>query len=292
MQRRSALAPTNRNVSASTGLAKFHLSPKRENVNEDRKAVSQEAVPFELSQKSLSGSGRIPSQPARRAQASPFSGFAVDKPSKETQQPQFSRNELLSRYALKQTKLMELEKQKEILEFEILEIQAQLKTSIQVENHGAARPKNGLELTDLKKKVSTLFMPPPPTVRKAPSSIFTPSPELKKMTSAIFSPLEKPISIPQSELSRKASLVFSEVKSKFDQQQNEIEALTKKSATLAKSFVNRWSPTKKSSTAATDTSFSLDNWTLSPALANESILLSEDEPFDESGIHIDDYESD
>lgn len=121
------LTPRNRVISESTGLFKLQLSPQRN-----------------LSQTS----------PTRSK------GLKVRVPIVEQiREPSLTKSDLLAKYASKQAKLMEVEKQAEMLRFELLELQAQLHLEINKD-----RPLENIkmraneEVNMLKKKVSTMFL--------------------------------------------------------------------------------------------------------------------------------------
>lgn len=121
------LTPRNRVISESTGLFKLQLSPQR-----------------------------------NLAQTSPTrsKGLKVSVPIVEQiREPSLTKSDLLVKYASKQAKLMEVEKQAEMLRFELLELQAQLHLEINkdrpLEN---IKSRANEEVSILKKKVSTMFL--------------------------------------------------------------------------------------------------------------------------------------
>lgn len=356
------LSPRNRNISQSTGLAKFNLSPKKPHLDSANDAYALRYEPprlnrgtdsdlerkasFHRARSVFDGSPirknpeknpglRVKTPGSRKPKASsPFRPtFAVEKTvekeefGEEKTYQTSNRNELLSKYAAKQTKLMDLNKQKELLEFEILEIEAQLQKSIGTNTFmDSMYAKANTEVKTLKNKVSTLFQngPDPLLLRKTASSIFNPGPEtprdaisffspkapatpgssLRKTASSIFSP---PASlIPNHDLKKKASAMLntkfvSDVRDKIDQQQNEIEELTKKGTEFARNLLLSLSSKKESRESfLADSSFLVDNLG-ELSVADRSVVLSEDGyveegdilgESDQSGIDIDDYDSD
>ncbi|GBL52292.1 hypothetical_protein [Candidozyma auris] len=235
---RSPLRQNNRVISASTGLCKLQLSPKRQ---------PQEAT-------------------TRYGQKSPKSPKTKSKPllQVEAAQPEPTKNELLSKLAQKQAKLTELENQAELVRFELLEIQAQLKETYE--------PKDSA-LNGLSRKVSTIFSAPQaPQLRKTASKVFnTETTMLKQKASQIFN----------------NNRFFDDVKRKMDKQQADFEELTKKGQDFARNFLGMAKP-KENSTNAADSSFVLDNLDTEQKTMEKSILLSEED----SLIDIDDYDSD
>ncbi|KAM9906223.1 hypothetical protein OXX69_006882 [Metschnikowia pulcherrima] len=344
------LSPRNRNISSSTGLAKFNLSPKRTNPKNDlayafqyeppfranadleRKASFHKArsvfdKPFQNKENETFGLTKSPEIKLRHKPSSPFRPppFAVEATSSQTDQNSFknglgfSRNELLSKYASKQTQLMEIQREKEVLEFEILEIEAELHKNVGPPSSSfmdSVYTRANTDMSLLKNKVSTIFGP---ELRKSASTIFSPdsgtkfrppagsgSPRtIKKTASSIFSPPPNltnlpnlPNIMPSQDLKRKASHIFNtklnEVRGKLDQQQNEFEEFTKKGTEFAKSLISSLSPKKESKEGSifAESSFLVDNLA-DMSLIDRSVLLSESESdLAGSGIDIDDYDSD
>lgn len=193
------LTPRNRVISESTGLFKLQLSPQR----------------------------NLPQSSPTRSK-----GLNVKVPIVEqTRQPSPTKSELLAKYASKQAKLMEVEKQAEVLRFELLELQAQLHLEINkdhpLEN---IRARANEEVTMLKKKVSTIFLanwpvgndkvediPPERSPNRPQKSTTTllPGPELTKKASEVFVAnhqlMKKKAStiFNKPETMRKASTIFS-----------------------------------------------------------------------------------
>lgn len=334
------LTQRNRNVSLLTGLAKFHLSPPKNRLNErppkriespidlERKASFHRARQLfaEKANQELQKGEKLAKAPGtpkenagpKKKLSSPFRPtFAVEteSPLKQKSEPKMnndeSRTALLSRYAAKQTKLAELGREKLVLEFEILELEAQLQSSIGEQNFlDSMYTKANTEVNSLKKRVSTIFqLPLSPEIRKTASSIFSPSEfstgaqnqmasffspkaphsqkagsPLKNSTSTFFSP---PTVIPGQELKKKASAILnnkfvSEVREKIDQQQNEFEELTKKGTDFARGLFMSMAPKSeadKRQDRLVDSSFLMDNLA-DLSIIDRSVVLSEDEEND------------
>lgn len=118
----TVLAPRNRIISESTGLYKLQLSPKK------------------------------PTAPSPTRMSR---GLKVSVPIVEQEQDCApDRNELLRKYASKQAKLIELEKQAELVRFELLELQTQLEIEF-----NKAKP-DRIRSARLTKRVSTIFQSP------------------------------------------------------------------------------------------------------------------------------------
>ncbi|KAM9909159.1 hypothetical protein OXX69_005690 [Metschnikowia pulcherrima] len=346
------LSPRNRNISSSTGLAKFNLSPKRINPKNDLAYALQYEPPFranaDLERKAsfhkarsvfdnpsqnkengALGLTKSPEMKLRHKPSSPFRPppFAVEATVSQTDQNSpknglgLSRAELLSKYASKQTRLLEIQREKEVLEFEILEIEAELHKNVGPPSSSfmdSVYTRANTDMSLLKNKVSTIFGP---ELRKSASTIFSPdsgtklrppagsgSPRtIKKTASSIFSPPPNltnlpnlpnlPNIMPSQDLKKKASHIFNtklnEVRGKLDQQQNEFEEFTKKGTEFAKSLISSLSPKKESKESIfAESSFLVDNLADS-SLIDRSVLLSDSESdLDGSGIDIDDYYSD
>lgn len=193
-----------------------------------------------------------------------------------------TKNDLLSRYASKQAKLMEVEKQAETLRFELLELQAQLHLEINRDHPLDIRARANVEVNSLKKKVSTMF--------QNGSPVRTPVRE-----SAELETIKKPMAIfPNQELvKKKASMVFNnkfiaDVRGRMDQQQAEIDKIAKKGSDFAKNLFTSLSP--KKSGPVDDTSFLFDS-VAETSMVNKSILLSEDDTVEHSMLDIDEYSS-
>ncbi|OBA23272.1 hypothetical protein METBIDRAFT_103207 [Metschnikowia bicuspidata var. bicuspidata NRRL YB-4993] len=356
------LSPRNRNISQSTGLAKFKLSPKRAHLESTKDACAllyeppklshqfnaelERKASFHRARSVFDGSPLrkcgekqaefpdIPGLLSTRPKAkSPFRpSFTVEratgntiKEQKSVKEP--SRNDLLFKYAEKQTKLLELQRQKEVLEFEILEIEAQLQKNIGQDTFAKVHT----EPNTLKNKVSTLFQSGPDSslLRKTASTIFSTNTEISKESTPFFSPklsaprqnspvasLRKTASsiftppanfMPNHELKKKASAMLNnkfmnDVRDKIDQQQNEFEEFTKKGTEFARNFITSLSPKKEPEpreSILADSSFSVDNL-VNLSIADRSVLLSDDEyegenildDSEQSAIHIDDCDSD
>lgn len=164
------LTPRNRVISESTGLFKLQLSPQR----------------------------NLPQSSPTRSK-----GLNVKVPIVEqTRQPAPTKSDLLAKYASKQAKLMEVEKQAEVLRFELLELQAHLHLEINKDHPiESIRARANDEVTMLKKKVSTIFLanwpvgndkveeiPPERSQnrpQKSPTTLL-PGPELTKKASEVF----------------------------------------------------------------------------------------------------------
>lgn len=122
---KTVLVPRNRIISESTGLYKLQLSPKN----------------------------RPPPSPTRSSR-----GLKVAVPIVEQEHDSVpDRNDLLRKYASKQAKLMELEKQTELVRFELLELQAQLEAEF---NKSKPDMRIQQDVVRLTKRVSTIFQSP------------------------------------------------------------------------------------------------------------------------------------
>lgn len=181
--------------------------------------------------------------------------------------------------AAKKLRLEQLKKEMATVEFEILEMETNLKYGDKdVDKKLDFGPDTFLaQGQSLSRKVSKLFL--------GGSTILPPT------TSS--HPLSSPKKVGDSfdTLQRKALNYFNnrllpDVKEKLDQQQTELEAISKKGADLAKNFISSLSPKKKEQMVVNDVSFSLDQLG-DLSLVDTSVLLSED-----SVVDIDDYESD
>lgn len=214
-----------------------------------------------------------------------------------------TRSELLAKYAAKQAKLMELEKQTELLRFELVELQAQLHHEINRNAPDTIKARANAEVTNLKKKVSLIFQNAPVApIMKKPSTIFVEEElhplELNKKPSIFFQ---------NNQMVRKtASTVFgnkflSEVRDVMDQQQADFGKFAKRGSDLARNFFTSLSPKKSSlPESGPETSFVLDTGNINSIL-DKSILLSDDDTRelgnstelsnDTSAIDIDDYNS-
>lgn len=164
---------------------------------------------------------------------------------------------LLSRYAAKKAELAALEKQRETLRFEIMELEAEL--NIQPDVPFAARAVSDVNM--LRKKVSTMF--------QSPQKLQEP---LKKRTSMLFNNLV-------------------DVKGRIEEQHNEF---TRKGSDLARNFFSSILP--KKGPCAADSSILFDDIAESSVI-HLSFLLSDDEQEQEIsgdvlGVDIDDYSSD
>lgn len=232
---RLPLKPANRVILESTGLCKLQLSPKRENRSRPQ------TLPKLTGQRLLL---RVqPAEPER------------------TVSP--SRNQLLSKIAQKQAKLMELENQAELVRYELVELQAQLQVPEKTD------PPAFAEVRNLTKKVSTMFQAPPPVIRKKASNIFNSEPAaLKQKASFLLN-----------------NRFLTDVKEKMDQQQAELEEFTKKGSDFARSFLGF----KKQEKDVADSSFMFENLDSKPIDMNKSILLSEEL---DSSLVVDAYVSD
>lgn len=284
------LTPRNRIISESTGLVKLQLSPQR----------------------------NLPHSSPTRTK-----GLKVQLPIVEQKATtkERSRSDLLAKYASKQAKLMELEKQTEALRFELLELEAELQLEINREFPlQSIKARANVEVSNLKKKVSTIFQQnvksdqveslrspmktPMKTPMKSSMSTSGKSPMKAPMESSVKPPVfassQSPVKKPSmlfnnQEIRKKASTVFNnkflaEVRGKLDQQQAEIEDFAKKSSDMAKNFWGSLLP-KKETQPNIDSSFVFENVKESEREAetsflNKSILLSDD-----SAIDIDDYTS-
>lgn len=263
------LTPRNRIISESTGLVKLQLSPQR----------------------------NLPHSSPTRTK-----GLKVQLPIVEQKATtkERSRSDLLAKYASKQAKLMELEKQTEALRFELLELEAELQFEINREFPlQSIKARANVEVSNLKKKVSTIFQQNVKSdqVESLRSPMKTPmkSP-VKPGLGGSQSPVKKPSMLfNNQEMRKKASTVFNnkflaEVRGKLDQQQAEIEDFAKKSSDMAKNFWGSLLP-KKETQPSIDSSFVFENVRESEREAetsflDKSILLSDD-----SAIDIDDYTS-
>lgn len=266
------LTPRNRIISESTGLVKLQLSPQR---------------------------NAPPPSPTRSTK-----GLKVTLPIVE-QAPEAStpsKADLLAKYASKQAKLMELEKQADVLRFELLELQAQLHLEINRDHpltHIKARA--NVEVTNLRKKVSTIFLNGntsparggnlnpdhiPAELAKKPSMLFANHDAVRKKASTVFN-----------------NKFLADVRGKLDQQHAEIEDFAKKSSHLAKNFFTSLLPKKPDQTPlAADSSFMFENVGVparkvratnvaaESSFLNDTILLSDDDS-EHSAIDIDDYSS-
>ncbi|SGZ55709.1 CIC11C00000002639 [Sungouiella intermedia] len=122
------LTPRNRIISETTGLVKLQLSPLR----------------------------NAPQVSPARSKGLKVSVPIVEQ-SKEPAAP--TKSDLLAKYASKQAKLMELEKQAEVLRFELMELQAQLHLEINKDRPlETIKTRANEEVNMLKKKVSTIFL--------------------------------------------------------------------------------------------------------------------------------------
>lgn len=119
---KTVLAPRNRIISESTGLYKLQLSPQN----------------------------RPPPSPTKLSRGLRVSVPIVEQ--NEVSAP--DKNDLLRKYASRQAKLMELEKQAELVRFELLELQAQLEAKFH-----KSKPDAGIQqdMARLTKRVSTIF---------------------------------------------------------------------------------------------------------------------------------------
>lgn len=123
---KTVLSPRNRIISESTGLYKLQLSLKN----------------------------RTPPSPTKLSR-----GLKVSVPIIEQKQDSApDHNELLRKYASKQAKLMELEKQTELVRFELLELQAQLEAEFNKSKPADMRIHQ--DMARLTKRVSTIFQSP------------------------------------------------------------------------------------------------------------------------------------
>lgn len=181
--------------------------------------------------------------------------------------------------AAKKLRLEQLKKEMATIEFEILEMETNLKyTDTDLDKKLDFSPDTFLAHgQSLSRKVSKLFL--------GGSTILAPATPPH--------PLSSPKKVGDSfdTLQRKALNYFNnrllpDVKEKLDQQQTELEAISKKGADLAKNILSSFSPKKKEQAIMADTSFSLDQLG-DLSLVDTSVLLSED-----SVVDIDDYESD
>lgn len=183
--------------------------------------------------------------------------------------------------AAKKLRLEQLKKEMATVEFEILELETNLKCSDKLDTDLDKKLDFGPDTflaqgQSLSRKVSKLFL--------GGSTILAPA--------APPHPLSSPKKVGDSfdNLQRKALNYFNnrllpDVKEKLDQQQTELEAISKKGADLAKNLISSLSPKKKENIVMADVSFSLDQLG-DLSLVDTSIILSED-----SVVDIDDYES-
>lgn len=240
--RGTSLART-RVISESTGLLRLQLSPQN----------------------------KAPKTPTKASRGLRVAVPIVEQREKKVDSPQ--KPELLTKYARKQAKLMELEKQAEIIRFELLEIQAQLQETSPIREFRPKAPfqetspvrefttKANSEVAQLKNKVSIMFQPPP---------------TLKKTASKFFN---------QDSMKKTLNNTFLDVKEKIDQQQAEFDKFTKKGTFMARTWIDSLSPKKDTRQNVADSSFMFENIEDDGAVVEKSILLSEDE------IDIDDYSS-
>lgn len=260
-----------RNVSDSTGLAKFHLSPKRSG-----HAVSggpgspTRGKPPQYGSRVLQ-SPFLSDEDRRGLMKKASRGVLVTTtpgpkkplaPSKE-QITQPSHDELLARYARKQQQQAELQRQKELVDFELLEIEAQIQAM--VGSPEAARTPRIMERAEaevqqLKKKVSTVFAG---RGDERKGNVFFKQNNLRLKALAVFLPF------------------LDDVKEKLDQQHLEIEELTKG---LAQKFLSALSPQKQPQRI--DLLDALDFMDVLEHVETSAVFL------DDLAIGIDDYESD
>ncbi|GEQ68058.1 hypothetical protein JCM33374_g1724 [Metschnikowia sp. JCM 33374] len=313
-------AETERKASFYKARSVFDGSPVRKSTPEPKTSGLQRSA-------STSGVGPTTKNPNASSPYRP--DFALDRTvekthtQEENNTKELSRNELLSQYASKQTRLVDLQKQRELLEFEVLELEAQLQNNIGEETFmDSLYAKANTEANTLKSKVSTLFQTrpenlslskrassifsshmdskdafvslftaksPSPTQKSATSSNFSPgkAPSFRDSASAIFSPSSN--LIPTHELKERASAIInntvSEVREKLDQQQNEFEEFTKKGTELARNFISSLSPKKSSprESVFADSSFFVENLG-DMSIIDRSVLLSEDDSYGDAGV--------
>lgn len=150
-----------------------------------------------------------------------------------------------------------MEKEVELLRFEILEIESQLKSEALEDPFDVLKS----EVAMLTKKVSTIFQAQPQKTR-----IF--NPDAMKRTSTMF------------------NNKFLDVKEKMDQQQAELDKFTKRGTDIARNWITSLSPKKLAPApdVVADSSFMFENMD-ELSIVQRSVLLSDDE------IDIDDYTS-
>lgn len=245
----SPLQPRNRIVSQTTGLYKLQLPAERL----PDVSPTKPRVPGKLSP----------------AKSRPFLNVQAETESPEDRKNRRSQ-ELLKRYAEKQALLLQLEKQVETVKFELLEIQTALP---QVETPQTPQfelfNRAGVEVNNLKKKMSTIFQEPQ-DLRRSASNVFTAAPQLKSKASAMF------------------NTTLSGVREKIDTQ---LAEFTKRGSGFAKSFLTSFLPRKenfKDPAVVAESSFMVENLERDDLL-DKSVILDES---DTTHIDIDDYESD
>lgn len=206
-------------------------------------------------------------------------------PQKAADPAQNDTVDTFSALAAKKLRLEQLKKEMATVEFEIIELETKIKFEAKDSPKDSSNDPSNDSTNDfffptgksLSRKVSKLFM--------AGSTILAPTPPQHTLTSP------KKVGESFGTLHRKASNYFNnrllpDVKEKFDQQQTELEAFSKKGADIAKNLISTLSPKKKAVEIGPETSFSLDHLG-DLSLVDTSVILSED-----SVIDIDDYESD
>lgn len=168
----------------------------------------------------------------------------------KTPVPAKSLDELIRKYAAKQARLMELEKQTELVRFELMELKVQLEELSEPSPKDGIKEKAAFEVASLKKRVSTIFRP------STQDPQFFSEHTLKKKALVILT-----------------SKFVTDIKGKVDQQQVEFDRITKRGTEMARTFISQFS--KRPEYGAKDVaelSFAFDN------------IAS-----DHSGIDIDDY---
>lgn len=255
----SHLSPSgDRKFSESTGLAKFSLSPNRSQRVHPKKSGLPVYIPVDNVQQT---------QP---------------KPEVE------DRDKLLQRYAEKQRKLLELQKQVEIVKFEMLEISSKLEGeaakpgSPQRSNENAGITNLNLNLknsnndtnitfSSLKNKASTIFNLPPP-----------PQPPIQDYLNKFQQQTEVPRGILKN--------IVNDVGKNLDENNIKIKQFINsnntKTTKIFSEFMTNISPTRKQTTTPRDvleSSFMVDN-----LLFNE---VDEDASFSSNIVDIDDLES-
>lgn len=275
--------------------ARFYASPKR-HAKPDSRKVSDDFCSKKQFFESISENGplleRFPpkklfSQPSTFSalKGTPKTPGVPEKPPSNTPSPQAYQDPgpdlLLAKMEAKQTKLAELQEQQRLVEFEILEIQALLQGSLPGQTTPLILSENGNErdLSGSRSTTALFFDHGPNELRKTVSSFFqsksSSKSDLRHQASAFFSKNM----LPNPELKNKASMMLnttlSEVKEKLDQQQTDLESLTRKGTHLAREIFTSLSPKKPE---APDSSFTVDNLVEGKDV---SILLSEDGSFDD-----------
>lgn len=247
--------------------------------------------PFRPTQFRSAGAGLISSHPDAISSQNRFNELSVFTDAKQTPRPPLKpvrlssqvtqspiKSDYYSELAQKKLQLEQLKREMETVEFEILELESKISHSENV----IAPSRQSLDSLlgsgkALSRKVSKLFL--------AGSTILTPASSQRTLVSP------KKIEDPFNSLQRKALNYFNnrllpDMKEKLEEQQTELEIISKKGADLAKNIISSFSPKKKEPSLVGDTSYSLDHLG-DLSLINTSIILSDD-----SVVDIDDYESD